>query len=333
MKNSGLYLLAIEVTSRCNLRCAHCYGHFARDGQDLPVAWAENIASQAAELGVRVVTISGGEPLLLGACLTNYITPFNLKGMRVYLTTNAIGIGHSIRREVFNGLTGVQVSIDGCEQTHDRIRGNGTFGEAVAGIKTLTKWGVQTSVMMSLHSENINDVETVLSICHQLGVRLSIERCSLPLNSSASPAPASPESLLSQYRFAIRQGLHSYDPCFMAFRCIVDNITPSTDRPIQGGCTAGIAALAVTADLDILACVRLRDIPLSNLRCESLLTVWKNHQLLAQLRDRSLLKGACGNCVFRSVCGGCRANAFLTNSDILGFDSGCPLLGCIPLPI
>ncbi len=41
------------------------------------------------------------------------------------------------------------------------------------------------------------------------------------------------------------------------------------------------------------------------------------------LRDRSRLKGFCGRCPYRNICGGCRARAYSYFNDVLAPDPGC----------
>lgn len=323
MKDSGLYLLAVEVTSLCNLACAHCYGSFDKRGHPMPSEWPEKIAAQAEEMGVRVVTITGGEPLTLKESLCDYFLPFKKRGIRTFLTTNGIGIGNAINFEHLDGLDGIQVSLDGGKSTHDLVRGKGSFQAAVESLRILKSWKFETAVMMTLHAGNIDEVGEILELCNSVGARLSLERYSTPGRHDKT-VPAAPEKLLEAYQMALAHGLHSFDPCYTAFGYWFRGELPKEGRAIQGGCTAGVAALAVSADLDVYTCVRLR-IPIGNLRFATLYDLWQGGPLLDQLRDRSKLQGACGSCKLSPVCGGCRAHAYYTVGNVTAADPNCPI--------
>jgi radical SAM protein with 4Fe4S-binding SPASM domain len=66
-------------------------------------------------------------------------------------------------------------------------------------------------------------------------------------------------------------------------------------------------------------------VPLGNLLKDGAKEVWAGSPLLKALRDRRNLKGRCGACIYRSVCGGCRARAYLATGDYLEADPKCPL--------
>lgn len=323
MSDTGLYLLAVEVTSHCNLACAHCYGGFDGRGHPMPPEWPEAIAEQAAEMGVRVVTITGGEPLTLGADLPAYFRPFKRRGLRTFLTTNGIGIGAAVSRNLLEGLDGVQVSLDGARATHDRVRGRGRFEAALESLRTLRAWGFETAAMMTLHAGNVAEVPEVLAVAKSVGARLSLERYSAPgRHDRTEPAPAA--ALAHAYELALAEGLHSFDPCYQAFGYSSRDAFPPKGRTIQGGCTAGVAALAVSATLDVYTCVRLR-VPIGNLRSTGLVELWRGGPLLNALRDRSRLEGACGSCGLSPVCGGCRAHAYYSTGRLMASDPSCPI--------
>jgi AdoMet-dependent heme synthase len=61
-----------------------------------------------------------------------------------------------------------------------------------------------------------------------------------------------------------------------------------------------------------------------NVRERSLSDIYRNAPLFRELRDPALLKGACGACEFRSVCGGSRARAYAMTGDYLASDPSCP---------
>jgi len=66
-------------------------------------------------------------------------------------------------------------------------------------------------------------------------------------------------------------------------------------------------------------------LPLSagNVRTDDLVDVYRNHELFRALRDRDRLKGKCGACEYRSVCGGSRARAYAMTGDPLEADPLC----------
>jgi radical SAM protein with 4Fe4S-binding SPASM domain len=62
-----------------------------------------------------------------------------------------------------------------------------------------------------------------------------------------------------------------------------------------------------------------------NLKTEKFQDVWLNAEMFKQLRNRKNLKGACGACKYKFICGGCRARANAYNEDYQASDPGCVL--------
>jgi len=80
--------------------------------------------------------------------------------------------------------------------------------------------------------------------------------------------------------------------------------------------------LTVLPNGDLIPCMLLQ-VKLGNVRQESITALWDSSELLAALRDRSLLKGECGRCAHRDVCAGCRGRAYEETGDMLAADPGC----------
>ena len=76
-----------------------------------------------------------------------------------------------------------------------------------------------------------------------------------------------------------------------------------------GGCAAGVSGLTFLADGTVTPCRRL-EIPIGNVREDSLREVWATSEVLALLRDRSKYLGKCGACDRWAGCRGCRAIAY-----------------------
>ena len=91
---------------------------------------------------------------------------------------------------------------------------------------------------------------------------------------------------------------------------------------VWGGCTAACNFLYVLLNKDVLACTAITE-PCGNLNDNTLEEIWYNSKQVEELRTRENLKGKCGKCKRKYICGGCRAYAYATTGDILGEDSFC----------
>ncbi|PIP06810.1 MAG: hypothetical protein CO012_06325 [Syntrophobacterales bacterium CG_4_8_14_3_um_filter_49_14] len=99
----------------------------------------------------------------------------------------------------------------------------------------------------------------------------------------------------------------------------------------SGGCAAGISGLTILPDGTLVPCRRLQ-IPIGNIRKDSLREVWATSDVLNALRNRKSYKGKCGNCKRWAECRGCRAIAYYCSMadgepDILAADPQCFIEG------
>jgi radical SAM protein with 4Fe4S-binding SPASM domain len=89
------------------------------------------------------------------------------------------------------------------------------------------------------------------------------------------------------------------------------------------GCHAGVSYFSLRPNGDVYPCTFL-PIKVGNIREQSLHDIWRNSKTLIDLRERKLLKGKCGECEFRSTCGGCRGRAYSCTGDFFESDPSCP---------
>ena len=87
------------------------------------------------------------------------------------------------------------------------------------------------------------------------------------------------------------------------------------------GCDGGILSCQILSDGTVTFCPQM-GIGEFNLHEHSMEYIWKNDKYFKQLRTREL-KGKCGRCDYKNLCGGCRVDAFLNTGDVLEEDSGC----------
>ena len=89
-----------------------------------------------------------------------------------------------------------------------------------------------------------------------------------------------------------------------------------------GGCGAGRFYCAISPEGNVQPCVFL-PITVGNLKTDKFENIWSNSSVFKAFRNRENLKGRCGKCEFKYVCGGCRARAYSYYNDYLMSDPGC----------
>jgi radical SAM protein with 4Fe4S-binding SPASM domain len=87
-------------------------------------------------------------------------------------------------------------------------------------------------------------------------------------------------------------------------------------------CEAGLFAFYIDVDGAMTPCPYM-PLPIGNIKKDDLHDIWVGSPVLMALRDRSNLKGVCGSCNERTLCGGCRARAFNSTGDVLASDPLC----------
>ena len=162
----SLRYLELQITERCNLRCAHCY----IDGgvRELAVERIGRVLREFEYLqGLRVL-ITGGEPLLHGRFdeINGILPDF---AMRKVLFTN----GTLLKADMVGMLNvdEVQISIDGLEAAHDSLRGPGNFRAAVEAIRLCKATGLEVSVSTMVHRKNLGDFDELEELLHELGIK------------------------------------------------------------------------------------------------------------------------------------------------------------------
>jgi radical SAM protein with 4Fe4S-binding SPASM domain len=313
----GLHLVTVEITGRCNLSCRHCYR--GNDAHEDLIDF-NLLLNQLAEITPYYITVSGGEPLLLEDVF--YLAK-GLKNVcqKLLLTTN----GTLVREfpwDYFRIFDDVQISLDGDRVTHEAIRGKGAFEKAMDAAHYLIGT-VPVSMQCTVNQSNYNQLSSIVQISKAMGAVPKMGRmCGFGRN-GLDPV-CDPNLWKDLLQSAIGCGMLNDDPLSFWF----DDKKKKSCKPdkITGGCTAGIAGIAISPDLNVYPCVKLR-VPAGNLKKQSLKEIWLKSPLFNELRDWRNLKGHCSTCEFVGICRGCRADAWARTGDYLTADPLCWLDG------
>lgn len=117
----------IETTSNCNLRCKHCYNDSGNDKRYITYETLEQLFKSLLNLNVQHVSISGGEPCL-HPDFVSIIQLLDKYPIRYQIITNGTLIQNYLELlQKYKNQLSIQISLDGLNDVHDIIRGEGVF--------------------------------------------------------------------------------------------------------------------------------------------------------------------------------------------------------------
>jgi len=152
--------LSVEVTTRCNSSCSHC---FVR-ARGLPMSslapdLVRSLVQEGYEVGYRQLHITGGEPLLWDGLLNIFDYAFGLGYQTAFLNTNGTLLTDKFSRKLatYGGLA-VSVSLQGPKRLHDDIRGRGSHDRTLRGIENAMSVGVPVYIFTTVGRSLIPDL-------------------------------------------------------------------------------------------------------------------------------------------------------------------------------
>src|SRR4030065_1208502 len=155
------FFMSYQITLRCNRRCMFCNAWKVKNPEELDTEKAKKIVSELGDIGVSILDITGGEPLIRKD-LEEIALQASRQGILVGVNTNGTLLTPKRARSISKVFDTVFVSLDGFERTHDGIRGEkGTFKEAVAGLKNLLAVRSDCTIGVNFVLNNVNYREFV----------------------------------------------------------------------------------------------------------------------------------------------------------------------------
>ena len=342
-----LHLVAWEITRSCNLFCAHCRGSAAPASYSGELTTEEcfRLVDQILEVGRPIIILTGGEPLVRTDVLQTAKYAVN-RGLRVVMGTNGTLITEEMAwklKEVPISRLGISLDFPTAE-LQDEFRGQtGAFAAVMDGIANARKVGIEIQINSTITELNVNYLEDLLALALKMGAVAFHPFMLVPtgrgkgLESVELPPEKYEETLHWIYDKQIELGDRIFFkptdvPHYLRVvkqRQKKDQINDSTvthgHNPasvITRGCLAGIGFCFISHQGKMKGCGYL-DVEAGDMRKESFGQVWANSPLFAKLRDLSNLKGKCGACEYKKICGGCRARAYEATGDCFEAEPYC----------
>ncbi|HEV8550964.1 MAG TPA: radical SAM protein [Polyangiaceae bacterium] len=317
-----------EVTLKCDLTCRHC-GSRAGRARDNELSTAEclDLVRQMAELGVKEVTLIGGEAYLRDDWL-DIVRAIRAQGMSATMTSGGRGITPELARAAKEaGLESVSISLDGLEATHDRLRGvNGSFQAGLAALGALRAAGIRVACNTQVNRLSQPEMPALLELIAEAGVHSWQVQLTVPMGRAADEPEVllQPYDLLEFFPFLARLKARMTElgvrlwpgnniGYFGPYETLLRGGMP---RGHGASCGAGRVTIGIESDGAIKGCPSLPTEAWTggNIRDASLRDIWERSAPLRYTRDRTVedLWGYCRTCYYADECrAGCTWTSFL----------------------
>jgi len=302
----------LEVTNTCNLACIHCYKKGGNPlSNELDTEEWISIIDELKELGILTVAVTGGEPF----------TREDIFDIVEYIARNAISVniltnGTLITPDCIEKLKEINpekiiVSIDGAtKETHERIRGEGTFDKTVESIALLTENGFKVRTNTVIYTGNVTEVEQLVRMLLGLGVQEMIFDRFMDTGRGGEYADLIPSFEIAK---TISEQLSAFEkeaPQNLELKYTAD--IEELDLHYSF-CGIGTSMVTIKANGDVVLCPVLSgpEFTAGNVKDTSLKELWLNSNIFQPFRECTLDDTVCKNCLYKSDCrGGCKARVF-----------------------
>ena len=345
-----------ETTKACSLACRHCRAKAIHNRQtgELTTTQAMRLIDQLLEFGepYPALLLTGGDPLERPDFfeLIEYA-----KSKGIYVAVAASVTPRLNKTSVLHmsnlGVDVMSVSLDGAlPDTHDRLRGiGGTWRTTIDVLRMSRELGLRAQVNTTVMRSNISELADIFHITKDSGavawevfflIRtgrgasleiLGAAECEEIMNFlydaalHGIPVRTAEGPSFRRVRIQRETGL---EPSGEVYRKLTGRLRMLDGDPV----CAPTFKLSHTADgRGILFVGHQGEVYPSGflpVHCgrvpgDSLLEIYRSHPFFRALRDPASLKGRCGSCEYKSICGGSRSRAFAEINDAFGEDPIC----------
>lgn len=335
-------IIAWEITRSCNLSCAHCRAaaEFGAYEGELTLDEIKATIDDITTISNPILILTGGEPLMRPD-IWEIVDYAQAAGAMPVIGTNATLITDGIAQQMAaHGIPRISVSVDfPTPQEHDAFRGEpGCFDATIEGIRRAKRAGVGVQINMTVTTMNADKVEAVHDLAESLGVDAFHIFMLVPTGrgSDLLDKELPPDEYERVLRWAYERQktspLHFKPTDAPHYYRIIRQLAKAEGKQVTReeygldamtrGCLGGITFGFISHVGDVQPCGYF-NMQLGNVKEQPFSRIWTESRVFNELRDYSLLKGKCGACEYKAVCGGCRARALEVTGDYLAAEPYC----------
>lgn len=339
------FVLIWELTQACELACDHCRADAtpARHPDELTTEEGKHLLEEARDFAEgQLVVLSGGDPLVREDVveLVDYGDDIGLR-----MTMTPSGTDSLTRESVEDladaGLRRMALSLDGATpETHDDFRGEeGSFEDTLEAANYARDSELPLQINTTVCRSTVDELPEIRELVEELDAVLWSVFFLVPVGRGELLDGIQPEraetvmewlhDVSNEASFGVKTTEAPHYRRVVAQRERADERgTATADGGFRrrAGITAGDGFAFVSHTGELYPSGFL-PVSAGNVREESVVSLYRGSSLFQSLRDPDALKGKCGECEFRNLCGGSRSRAYATTGDPLESD---PLCSYIP---
>jgi len=339
------FVLIWEVTQACDLACKHCRAEAQpeRHPDELTTTEGKRLLDEVRRFGDgQLVVLSGGDPLYRDDTLE--LVEYGVeRGLRMTLTPSGTTslTADRIQALADAGLRRMALSIDGgSAETHDAFRKEtGSFEQTVTAARAAREADLPLQINTTVCAETVDELPEIRELVADFGAVLWSVFFLVPVGRGQVLDPISPDraervmewltSVSSEESFGVKttEAPHYRRVALQQQRSATGGDGARNGPPPDGigrrtGITAGDGFAFVSHIGDVYPSGFLPEAA-GNVRQHDLVDIYRESTLFEQLRDPDALRGKCGACEYRHVCGGSRSRAYAYTGDPLASDPLC----------
>ncbi len=323
--------LLAELTYRCPLHCPYCSNplEMTRAESELSTADWKRVFTEARELGVLQLGLSGGEPLIRKD-LEELVAHARAEGLYSTLVTSGLGLTRARAQRLKDaGVDHVQISFQDIDPANaDKIAGIKLGKQKYEAAALVKELDLAFSVNVVLHRANLDHLGEIIDFAYSLGAdRIELANTQYygwALQNRAALMPTREQ--VERSRLIAEEAIRRYRNKMQVIYVLPDYYE-QYPKPCYGGW--GSVYLLVTPNGRALPCHGATQIPtleMVHVNQHSLGWIWEKSPIFNAFRGDSWMKEPCRSCPMKSRdFGGCRCQAFALTGDATNTDPVCSL--------
>ncbi len=345
------FIVIWETTQACDLACVHCRAcaQPMRNTLELSTVEAKRLIDEVAALGAPVFVLTGGDPLKRPDVfeLVEYALS---RGVRISLTPSATPLltREAILRLKNCGVARLAISLDGpTADVHDAFRRvPGSYEWTLRAIRWAREIDLPVQINTTITRRNLEHLDSIIALIESLDIVLWSVFFLVPTGRGSCGDLISAEEFelvfaklyqtSRRVKFDIKSTEAQHYRRYLlqrrteerrkangqALPSMLGMSTPDGIGRAPKGINDGNGFVFISHLGEVFPSGFL-PISAGNIRKQSLAEIYRNSPLFTSLRDSANLKGKCGDCEFREICGGSRARAYALSVDIFAEEPCC----------